>query len=103
MDTTSENTQKSNLYGAWLTPKGELIPVDFENHYCEALHILGIDINDLSEIPGWRELYSLMYIKKYIRLIFQKSGGFVLEILPNQSITWQQKSYIKNAAKIGYM
>jgi len=91
----------TNLYGAWLDPHGELIPVEEERHYEKAIEILGLSFTETN--LSWKDLYEMMFQARYIRLIFRQNGEYYLEFSPVQSITWQQKSYIKNAAKIGYI
>ena len=92
----------NKIYGAWIDPKGELILVDEECHYQKAAEILNLDWQADTFVLSWQELYNLMYQAKYIRLIFRPNGDYYLEFSSVQSITWQQKSYIKNASKIGY-
>ncbi len=96
------NSETENKpYGAWIDPKGELIIVAEECHYEKAIEILGIEDN-LQNALSWQDIYYQMFLNKYLRLIFRKDGSYYLEFSSVQSITWQQKSYIKNAAKIGY-
>ena len=72
------------LYGAWISPKGNLIPVPEESHYEVAIEILdGLGLlkerflrrlNDFNSKYDWRHVYRIMLSLGYCRVVFHEDS-----------------------------
>jgi hypothetical protein len=92
-NTTQENTT-NKLYGAWITPSGDMIPVQNKEEHWEIFQAV-----ILHGKATKRYYYSLAYRLGYLRLKFV-AGGYNIECsLKNRKAksTKQQTTWIENA------
>lgn len=104
-------TQQTQLYGAWITPSGDFIPVGTQLHDEVGYKLLRESLNITDERivkfarDSWMEgshpsVYRLMYRLGYIRLIFTQPNKYSLEMWQFSKRSKGQESYIENADSI---
>jgi len=96
---TQANTQvKTRLYGAWITPKGNLINVsEYDGHYTYAALYLKHGDNPTTEQRN--NFYKDMFNAGFMRLMYTRKG-YTIEKGQGQIIKMSQLSYIENADSV---
>lgn len=99
----------TSLYGAWINPKGELIPVSEEGHYevaFEILESLGLlneqRLQRLNSRYSWRHLYRIMFFLGYCRVIFKPDSPEPYTVELSHSHRKRHKSWVKTAEYVEY-
>lgn len=100
------------LYGAWISPQGNLIPVPEESHYEIAIEILdGLGLlkerflrrlNSFTSSYDWRHVYRIMLCLGYCRVVFDDNGIDVYGVEVSRAHTKRHRQWIKSAEVVDY-
>ncbi len=86
-------------YGAWITPKGKLIPVsEYDGHFKFAMEYLYPRKTELTALEA-NQLYIDMYSAGFLRLTYTHKG-YKIEKGIDQTIKNCQLSYTENADSV---
>ncbi len=96
--TQTTRTTKPGLYGAWITPKGNLINVtEYDGHYTYAAQYLKHGEHPTTE--QLNNFYKDMFAAGFLRLMYTRKG-YTIEKGQNQIIKMAQLSYADNADSV---
>lgn len=92
-------TENKIPYGAWITPKGNLINVtEYDGHFTYAMQYLYPNQKDVTAEQA-NKFYTDMFEHGFLRLTYTRKG-YTIEKGQNQKIKNAQLSYIENADSV---